>query len=262
LAYCRQAKTQGADLVVFPELWNVGYRLPATAAEVPRWQASALALEGPYVAAFRALARELDLAIGLTLLESYHPLPRNSLLLIDRHGGVVLHYAKVHTCSFAGERWLTPGTEFVVADLDTCLGPVRVGAMICFDREFPESARVLMLQGAEVIVVPNACEIEDNRRSQLKTRAFENMVAIALANYASGEGNGHSLAFDGVAFEADAAGGQAVSRDHRVAEGGPDAGLVVADFDLDVLRRYRSEEVWGPRHRQVGTYLRLVVPSA
>ncbi len=48
------------------------------------------------------------------------------------------------------ERNLTPGEDFYVTDLDTARGPVRVGAMICYDREFPESARLLMLKGAEL----------------------------------------------------------------------------------------------------------------
>jgi predicted amidohydrolase len=72
--------------------------------------------------------------------------------------------------------------------------------MICFDREFPESARILMLKGAEVILTPNACEMEDNRICQFKTRAMENMVGVALTNYASPQENDHSCAFDGISF--------------------------------------------------------------
>ena len=52
--------------------------------------------------------------------------------------------------------------------------------MICFDREFPESARILMLKGAEIILVPNACPMEINRISQLRARAFENMLGLVL----------------------------------------------------------------------------------
>ena len=62
-------------------------------------------------------------------------------------------YAKVHTCDFGAERALTPGDGFYVTELDTACGLVRVGAMICYDREFPESARILMLKGAELIPV-------------------------------------------------------------------------------------------------------------
>lgn len=55
--------------------------------------------------------------------------------------------------------------------------------MICYDREFPESARILMLKGAEIILVPNACDMKPGRINQLSTRAFENMVGLAMTNY-------------------------------------------------------------------------------
>ena len=74
--------------------------------------------------------------------------PRNTLVLFDRFGERKLVYAKVHTCDFDVERELTPGEDFYVCALDTACGEVKVGAMICYDREFPESARVLMLKGA------------------------------------------------------------------------------------------------------------------
>lgn len=75
------------------------------------------------------------------------------------------------------------GDDFYTADLDTENGIVRIGAMICYDREFPESARLLMLKGAEIPLVPNACPMEINRLAQLRARAFENMVGIATVRY-------------------------------------------------------------------------------
>ncbi len=50
--------------------------------------------------------------------------------------------------------------------------------MICFDRDFPESARILMLKGAEIILVPNACLKTNIRLEQLKVRAYENVVSL------------------------------------------------------------------------------------
>ena len=107
--------------------------------------------------AFAMRGNVLDMAIGVTLLEAWPGGPRNTLVLFDRRGERKLTYAKVHTCDFDVERNLTPGDGFFVTELDTAAGPVQVGAMICFDREFPESARILMLQGAELILTPNAC---------------------------------------------------------------------------------------------------------
>ena len=154
LAFCRQAKQMGADLALFPEMWNNGYSVNP---DVEKLKQGAVSYGSPFVQAFRALAAELDMAVGITYLEEYDPLPRNTLTVFDRHGKVVLTYSKVHTCDFEAERNLTPGNDFYVADLNTATGNVKLGAMICYDREFPESARILMLKGAEVILVPNAC---------------------------------------------------------------------------------------------------------
>ena len=197
--FCRHAKAAGADIALFPEMWNIGYALPDSPEEMRRM---AIGREDPFLLSYQKLARELDMAVGITYLERYEPQPRNTLTLFDRFGREVLTYAKVHTCDFDVERHLTPGDDFYVAELDTPSGGVRIGAMICYDREFPESARILMLKGAEIILAPNACPMEINRLSQLRARAFENMVGIATANYAYGQPdcNGHSSAFDGVAY--------------------------------------------------------------
>lgn len=73
-------------------------------------------------------------------------------------------------------------------------GEVRVGAMICADREFPEPATQLMLNGAELIVVPNACDWDEVRSAGLLTRACENLIGVAMANYPQPLNNGNSRA--------------------------------------------------------------------
>jgi predicted amidohydrolase len=182
LAACRRAAELGADIALFPEMWNTGYAFERD--DLERWRAQAVSCDGEFVGRFARLAGELGLATAVTYLERSPAGPRNTLTLFDCRGREALTYAKVHTCSFdRPEVALTPGDGFAVADLDTAAGPVRVGAMICFDREFPEAARVLALEGAELILVPNACEMEANRLGQLCARAFENMCAVALANY-------------------------------------------------------------------------------
>lgn len=273
--FCRQAKALGADLALFPEMWSIGYtsfvpkgcrygdlwRAPGQwepdaepaldlgEARV-RWQAQAVGVDSPFVAHFAALAQELDMAIALTYLQRWPGAPRNAVSLIDRHGDILFTYAKVHTCDFDYlESACTPGENFDVADLDTAAGPVRVGAMICFDREFPEAARLLMLKGAEVIVIPNACELDANRLGQLRARAFENMVGVALANYAAPTDNGHSSAYDPIAFDR-----QGRSRDTLIVEAGEAEGILLAPFDLDALRDHREREVWGNAFRRPHRY--------
>ncbi len=248
--FCRQAKQLHADLALFPEMWNIGYS-PAPKDESGRraWAQQALGIDGVFVKHFTSLAAELDMAIGLTFLERWEPAPRNSVALIDRHGRILFTYAKVHTCDFDMEAALTPGDDFCVAELDTHAGPVQLGAMICYDREFPESARVLMLKGAEVIVVPNSCTVDSNRIAGLRTRAFENMVGVAMTNYAAPQCNGHSAAFDGVAYTKDER-----PLDTLIVEAGPSEGIYLADFDMGRIRAYRDRETWGNAYRRPKVY--------
>lgn len=253
IQFCRQAKKMEADIALFPEMWSCGYDIYAR--PVHEWMEDAVSADSSFVDSFRYLAEELDMAIGITLLEKYKDGARNTLILFDRHGGKKLTYAKVHTCDFSVERNLTPGEAFYVTDLDTAQGIVKVGAMICYDREFPESARILMLQGAELILVPNACPMEINRLSQLRARAYENMLAVATCNYPENvpDCNGGSTVFDGVAYLPDMAG----SRDMCILEADNSEGIYIAELDLEQLRDYRKSEVHGNAYRHPQKYVIL-----
>ena len=242
---CRQAKKMEADIALFPEMWSCGYDIYSRTAY--EWMKDAIPADSAFVESFRHLARELNMAIGITLLEKYKDGVRNTLLLFDRHGEKKLTYAKVHTCDFSVERNLTPGEAFYVTDLDTAQGNVKVGAMICYDREFPESARILMLKGAELILVPNACPMEINRLCQLRARAYENMLAVATCNYPESvpDCNGRSTVFDGVAYLPD----EEDSRDMCILDAGVEEGIYIAELDLEQLREYRKNEVHGNTYR-------------
>ncbi len=253
IAACRKAKEMDADLALFPEMWSTGYHIPENGEGRKAYSVSA---DSPFVQTFGRLAKELDMAIGITFLEEYQPLPRNSLCLFDRFGNRKFLYAKVHTCDFGEESRLTAGDDFYVADLDTRQGHIKIGAMICYDREFPESARILMLKGAEIVLVPNACPMEINRLSQLRARAYENMIGIATVNYPSGQPdcNGHSSAFDGMAYKPS----ETVSRDTLVIEAGEQEGIYLAGFPIDELREYRRHEVHGNAYRHPQKYHLLI----
>ncbi|NLE21896.1 MAG: carbon-nitrogen hydrolase family protein [Actinobacteria bacterium] len=252
LAACRRASAEGADVALFPELWSTGYTFRDD--DLDSWRAQAVGPDDPWVLAHGEVAAELGMAVAVTYLERTDAGPRNTLTLFDRRGRRVLTYAKVHVCSFdLPEQALVPGEEFPVARLETAAGEVTVGAMICFDREFPEAARALALHGAELILVPNACELEANRLGQVRARAFENMAAVAVANYAAPDQNGHSTVADPVAFDAEGR-----SRDTRVFEAGEAEDVHVVCLDLEALRAWRETEVWGAQCRRPGTYGVLV----
>ena len=246
---CRKAKEMGADVALFPEMWSDGYYLPQDEEKV---KTLAISSDSDFVLSFKDLAKELEMAIGITFLEENSPKPLNSVIFFDRNGKDILHYSKVHTCDFGEEIVLSSGKDFYVADLDTGRGTIKIGSMICFDREFPESARILMLKGAEVILAPNACPMEINRLSALRTRAYENMLAVATCNYAEGQPdcNGHSSVFDGVAWLRDEPG----VRDMCILEAPGEEGVYVAEIDMDMLRTYRENDVMGDKYRHPERY--------
>lgn len=257
--FCRNARAGGADIALFPEMWSVGMTFfdPKDARARERWQAQAISRDDPFITHFRNLARELKMAIAITYLERWDGAPRNSVSLIDRHGETRLTYAKVHTCEFDVECALTPGGGFPVCALDTEQGEVKVGCMICYDREFPESARILMLEGAELILTPNACTLDEHRISQFKTRAFENMMGVAMTNYAAPQNNGHSVAFDGVAYSTKEGEQDGEARDTLIIEAGEAEDVYLASFDINNIRAYRERETWGNAYRRPRLYQKL-----
>ena len=247
---CRDAAEQGADIALLPEMWSIGYTRfdPDKPGDKEYFYTLARAKDSDYVQQFARLADELDMAIGFTYLEAYTPLPRNTITLFDRHGEEVWTYAKVHTSDFKSmERSMTPGDAFHVATLDTAKGPVEVGAMTCFDREQPESARILMLKGAELVLTPNACNLDTLRLDQFKIRAWENVMNVAMANYAEPQLNGRSVAYN-------AAGERKV-----LARGEP--GVYLAEFDMEDLRERRRRVIWGNAYRRPHRYDLLASPE-
>lgn len=249
---CREAKANGADIALFPEMWSSGYTFPHN----KEWlEQNSISLDSNYVKQFSEISLELDMAIAITLLEKHEPKPRNTVCLFDRHGKLVYCYSKVHICDFGeddDEGVLDAGENFYVEELDTKEGLIKIGSMICYDREFPESARILMIKGAELILVPNACPMEINRLSQLRGRAYENMLAIATCNYpAPHRGcNGHSTLFDGVIYNTETG----APRDMLVSEAGDEEGVFLAELDVDMLRKYRSCEISGLKNRRPELY--------
>ena len=246
---CIEAKEMGADIALFPEMWSDGYYLPQDETELNNLS---IDKDSDFINEFRELAAELRMAIGITFLEKNDPRPLNSVIFFDRYGKEILHYSKLHTCAFDAEKVLSEGDDFYVTDLDFGGGTVKIGSMICFDREFPESARILMLKGAELILAPNACPMEINRLSVLRTRAYENMVAVATCNYPEGhpDCNGRSTLFDGVPWLRNEPG----SRDMCVFEAPGSAGVYVADLNLDKLRAHRSQDIMGDKYRHPHKY--------
>ncbi|HWT74999.1 MAG TPA: carbon-nitrogen hydrolase family protein [Mobilitalea sp.] len=261
LRFVREAKALGADIVLFPECWITAYAFPDIAeTKLPEneieqhpdfklWYEAALTEDSPSIRSFQELAKELSMGIVITGFTRGVKRLQNSAFVIDRNGEILLKYSKIHTCDFSTERMLEPGTEFKVCEFDG----VKLGIMICYDREYPESARVLMLKGAEIILVPNDCETMKPRLQALSTRAYENMVGVAMAN-PPGENAGCSCAFSPITWDRD---GRPIDNALLIADEMTE-GVYIASYDLDEIRHYRSREMMGNTFRKVNTYQYLL----
>ncbi len=261
LAGCREAAERGADIALLPEMWSNGYDVHDldNAAKKRAWIASALEPDSEFITEFQAAARDLEIVIATTYLEANGDAPRNTVSVIDAAGTIVLTYAKVHTCLHTEERHCGAGERFHVVDLSVRDMVVRLGAMICYDREFPESGRLLSVLGAELVLVPNACILDRHRVDQFKTRAFENQTALAMTNYPAPYLNGNSMVVSPIAY---AAGAEGEALETVVCRAGNAAEMALAALDIEAIRAYRKNAVWGPYFRRPELYADLTDPAA
>ena len=240
IKYMSDAKQNGADILLLPECFITGYDLTID---------NASAITENDLAPLCENAKELNIGLVAAALTQGKSNPQNSAFVISKDGKILMKYAKVHTCDFADEKVLESGTEFKVCDFDG----VKIGIMICYDREYPESARVLMLKGAEIILVPNDCGSMRPRLQALSTRAYENMCGVAMAN-PNGENAGNSCAYSPICWDRN---GECVDNTLLLADAETE-GLFYADFDMDAIRAYREREMMGNTFRKVKAYAQLL----
>ena len=237
-----RAAENNADILLLPECYITGYDLPIE-------NKDALADDSEAIKTLCAAAEKLQIGVVATAFTQGRTKPQNSAFVIDKTGNVLMKYSKVHTCDFADERCLESGDEFKVCDFDG----IKIGVMICYDREYPESARVLMLKGAEIILVPNDCGAMKPRVQALSTRAYENMTGIVMAN-PNGNNQGNSCAFSPICWDKN---GVCVDNTIFLADEMTE-GLYYADFNMEQLRAYREREMMGNTFRKVKAYGELL----
>ena len=231
-----------ADILLLPECFITGYQLPIE-------NEQALDDHSPFLQTLCQTAKTLRMGVVATAFTKGNQKPQNSAFIIDKNGEILLKYSKVHTCDFSYESCLESGDEFRVCDYHGVL----IGIMICYDREYPESARILMMKGAELILVPNDCGTMKPRLNALSTRAYENMVGIAMAN-PPGVNAGNSSAFSPICWDED---GTSIENTMLLADD-ISTGLHIVEFDLIKLRAYRSSEMMGNTFRKVKAYAQLM----
>lgn len=261
IEYCKKAKELGADIAVFPEMWNTGYEMlfdgylrkqeNISDEMVKMWNSKAIKNDDDFINQYINTAKQLEMAIAITYLEKTEEKPKNTVIIIDRKGDIILKYSKVHTVDDKMEFYMQPGDEFKTCELDYGRGIVKLGAMICFDRNFPESARILMLQGSEIIIVPNACYISKIILEQLKVRAYENMVGIVTVNYANRTGK--SSAYSPIVRNIN---NHDLNSEILVMDDKED--IKVVQFNMSEIREYRKTEKQGDAYRKPYAYKALI----
>lgn len=197
------AAAQGADLAITPECVLHGYGEAPTAVLSGKMAVAAEHLNGERLREIRGTVRRLGISAVLGFAEKddegyYY----NSAALLDREGEIVYVYRKVHCRSFEDRRYdgaFTAGDRFYAEPVAIAGRGVRLGTMICFDREIPESARCLRTLGSELIACPLATDTNDIAHPEYidneiitRCRAVENEVFIAVVNHA-GRFNGGSF---------------------------------------------------------------------
>lgn len=200
IAYAEQAAQDGAKLICLPELFNTGYFSHTSHVDVEYFQL-AEPIEGKTVAAFQKLAKSFGTYLVVPFFEREAPgIYYNSACVLNVEGEVLGVYRKAHIpWSHTGweKFYMRPGSAFPV--FPTTFG--RIGIMICYDRDFPEVARSLSLQGAELILVPNGAPSSSTQMWEriMQVRAYENQVFLlgacltGKADAKHHEFTGHSL---------------------------------------------------------------------
>jgi N-carbamoylputrescine amidase len=256
----RQAAKQGAEIVLPSELFQSIY-FPTR--QDPKWFATAYpASEHPSVLALQKLACELDIVVPISFFERDGPRYYNSVAIADAGGEILGIYRKSHIPDGPGYQekyYFRPGDTGFKA-WKTKRGVIGVG--ICWDQWYPEAARAMMLQGAELLLYPTAIgsepydlTLDTHKQWQraMQGHAVANAVPVIAANRIGLEENdGATQTYYGHSFMADHLGEIVASF------GENDEGVLMGSFDLAAAERYRAE--WGFfRDRRTDLYAKTLI---
>ena len=217
-----EARARGADIIVLPELWSTAYDLEHATAH-------ASALNAGMFAVVADAARENQIAVVGSLMESLDGKVYNTATFIDARGNCVGVYRKLHLVPMLDEdKYLAGGDDAPV--FDAKFGKFALG--ICYDLRFPELWRHYALGGARVVFLP--AEWPQQRiahwRALLPARAIENQIFMVGCNRV---GTSKDQMFGGHSMLVNPWGEILVEGDEREA-------LVVAQIDLDLVDQVRQ----------------------
>jgi N-carbamoylputrescine amidase len=241
----REAAKQGANIVLIQELFETPY-FPID--QDTRHLGLARPVDNhPTITRMAQLARELSVVLPVSFFERSKRVFFNSLAMIDADGSLLGVYRKTHipnTIGYQEKTYFSPG-DLGFRVWKTRYGNVGVG--ICWDQWFPETARCLALNGAEMLFFPTAIGSEpgdeqidsrDHWQRVMQGHAGANIMPLVASNRIGVEkGDNFEMTFYGSSFIADHTGAK-VAEANRI-----DETVLTATFDLDEIRRYRED--WG-----------------
>lgn len=237
----REAVSKGANIVLLQELFETPYFC-----QLEKYCYLELATtieENPAIKRFTKVAKELSVVIPVSFFEKRGNTQFNSVVVIDADGTNLGIYRKTHiphNPQYEEKFYFTPGdTGFKV--WNTKFGKIGIG--ICWDQWFPETARCLALQGAELLLFPTAIGSEKDSdydssshwRNTMAGHAASNMMPVIASNRIGTEDDDNSsMTFYGNSFITD-------NQGNIVKSMGNSEGVITAEFDLDELAKFRRE---------------------
>ena len=241
----REAAQQGAHIILLQELFETPYFCKKPNPDY--LQLATTVADNPAIVHFQKIAKELKVVLPISFFERAGQARFNSIAIIDADGSVLGVYRKSHIPDGPGyheKYYFNPGdTGFKVWQTRYA----KIGVGICWDQWFPECARAMALQGAELLFYPTAIGSEPHdptitsaahwQRVQ-QGHAGANLTPVIASNrIGSEEQDGYDITFYGVSFIADQFG-------EKVAElNQTEQGVAVHSFDLDKLEHTRT--AWG-----------------
>lgn len=178
-----RAADQGCALLVVPEASVTGYNIPKST-----MQNIALEADGKVTEQIGSICTQHDIAICYGFAERAEDRYYNCVQLIDKTGSVAGKYRKTHLWGELDRTLFSEGDDLSpLIQLDGW----TIGLLICYDIEFPECARRLALEGADLLLTPTGLmqPWREVAERVVPTRAYENQVFIAYANYCGNEGD-------------------------------------------------------------------------
>ncbi len=241
----REAAGRGAQIVLLQELFETPYFCKDRSQA--HFGLARPAADNPLLARMSELAAELGVVLPVSFFERANAAYYNALAVIDADGRDLGHYRKSHIPDGPGYQekfYFNPGdTGFKVWNTRHA----TIGAAICWDQWFPEAARAMALQGAELLFYPTAIgsepqdasvDTKDHWQRAMQGHSAANMIPLIASNRIGREkGESCALSFYGSSFIADQTGAKLAEapRDERA--------VITATFDLEAIRAQRA--AWG-----------------